>query len=541
MQTPPISGIPQTEEALLAAGAAVWSWSAASRRLTLKGAYEALGLEADCSLVGLTALALPQDRDQLQSLNRPGPGGSDIVFRLRLRSGETGVWRGAWLEGGDAMGVVSRDIAIAPRGDDPLTGLLSRAAFLERARSTIQGERPWRLISADLARFSRLNEALGHERADLVLSALGARLANAFPADAVGRIGEDEFAILAPDEGDPLTGFREVLERPIRVAGFEIYPAFAIGSAPIAGGQDAPDAAEMLRRTELAVEQAKREGRASAHYGRDMESDVLSRLSLEADLRFALERGEIEPFFQPVVRLDTGKLAGFEALARWRHPKRGVLAPESFLHLIGEAGLMVALGRRMIDTATDYLSAWRKTHGVDADDLFVSVNLSSGEMDREDLPNEVADVLSRTRLPAGTLKLELTEGEAMRNPDKAWRVMSALREIGAGVALDDFGMGFSSLSYLSRLPIETLKIDRCFVASLNSDEASAKIVRAVAGLGRELGLEIVAEGVEDIGAAQRLRALGCGYGQGYGYAQPLPANDAETYLSDAASGAQLLA
>lgn len=540
MQTQRSPAPPDAAEALCAAGAAFWSWSAAGRRFSLSGAASALGLEPECSLTALTALALPQDREVLHTLTHPGPAGSELVFRLRLRSGESCIWRGTWRDDGAAIGLVSRDIAMVPRGDDPLTGLLGRTAFLERARAALATDRPLRMVAADLARFSRLNEALGHERADLVLAALGARLANAFPSDLVGRIGEDEFALLAPDEGDPLGRFAEILERPLRVAGFEIYPAYAIGSTSLVGGPDAPEAGEMLRRTELAVEQAKREGRASALYGRDMESDVLSRLSLEADLRFALERGEIEPYFQPVVRLDNGKLAGFEALARWRHPRRGVLAPDQFLHLIGEAGLMVQLGRQMIDASTDKLSEWRGTHG-NADGLFVSVNLSSGEMDREDLPGEVSEVLSRTALPPGALKLELTEGEAMRNPEKAWRVMSALKEIGAGVALDDFGMGFSSLSYLSRLPIETLKIDRCFVSTLQSDDASAKIVRAVAGLGRELGLEIVAEGVEDITTANRLRALGCGFGQGYGYAHPLPAMEAGAYISDAATGMALLA
>ena len=204
---------------------------------------------------------------------------------------------------------------------------------------------------ADLDRLRRLNEALGHERADLVLAALGSRLAAAFPPGALlARVGEDEFAVLAhaaierPDEI-----IREALEQPLRVAGFDIFPTLSIGAVSVEGGAEAPEAAELLRRAELAVESAKAGGRGgAAAYGRSLESDGLSRLALESDLRGAISRGEIVPFYQPVVRLSNGAIAGFEALARWRHPRRGVIAPDEFLPLLAEMGLLVDLGAHMM-------------------------------------------------------------------------------------------------------------------------------------------------------------------------------------------------
>src|SRR6185312_11990353 len=390
------------------------------------------------------------------------------------------------------------------------------------------------LVVADLDRLRRLNEALGHERADLVLAALGSRLAAAFPRNALAaRVGEDEFAVMVGSEVlDPAERLRAALERPLRVASFDIYPTLSIGAVTAKGGADAPEAAELLRRAELAVEAAKTGGRGgAAAYGSGLESDGLTRLALESDLRGALNRGEICPYFQPIVRLSNGAISGFEALVRWRHPRRGLIMPDEFLPMANDMGLLLEIGEHMVEQSARQLAEWRKRHKA-AGDLTVSVNLSTGEIDLENLVEDVSRILKETGLPNGALKLEITESDIMRDPERAAVILTRLREAGAGLALDDFGTGFSSLSYLTRLPFDTLKIDRYFVRTMASNEGSAKIVRSVINLGRDLYLEVVAEGVENTAMARHLMEMGCHYGQGFGYAAALPPQEAEVYLNE---------
>lgn len=526
-------------ESLGAADIVLWTWEPDRDRLRMIGSARALGLgplTPECSSAALLALALPQDRDLAQDFFKPKSPGSPMTGRIRMRGGESSIWRGVWLEEGGvrAAGVVAPETHFAATGHDSLTGLIDRQAFIAAARERLNNPVDQILVVADLDRLRRLNEALGHERADLVLAALGSRLSAAFPAHALlGRVGEDEFAVLvdasAPNPGVEL---RTALEQPLRVAGFDIYPTLSIGAVRAKGGADAPEAAELLRRAELAVESAKTGGRGQdAAYGRTMESDSLSRLALENDLRGAIQRGEITPYYQPVVRLKTGTISGFEALARWRHPRRGLVAPDDFLPLLTELGLLPELGAHMLKVAAAQLAEWRQRHQA-AGDLTCSVNLSTGEIDREDLVPSVARVLRETGLPAGAIKLEVTESDIMRDPENAALVLQKLRDAGAGLALDDFGTGFSSLSYLTRLPFDTLKIDRYFVRTMGANEGSAKIVRSVVNLGRDLFLEVVAEGVENAAMARHLMELGCDYGQGFGYAPALSAQEAEVYLNE---------
>ncbi|HSV03955.1 MAG TPA: bifunctional diguanylate cyclase/phosphodiesterase [Phenylobacterium sp.] len=525
-------------EALGAADVALWIWEPEKDRLKLTGASRALGLgplSPDCSSAALRALALPQDRAHAEDILRMREPGSEIAVRLRLRGGGVCLWRGLWLEEGcRAAGVVALETKFAAAETDPLTGLLDRRSFIAHARERLQQEGRHELIVADLDRLRRLNEALGHERADLVLAALGSRLAAAFPADALlARIGEDEFAALAPAALSPGSeALRRALEHPLRVAGFDIHPTLSIGAVEVEGGADAAEAAELLRRAELAVESAKSHGRGhAAAYGRTLETDGLSRLALEGDLRGALGRGELVPFYQPIVRLSTGALSGFEALVRWRHPRRGLLTPEQFLPSIEEMGLMRELGAMMMRSAARQLAEWRARHRA-AGEMTVAVNLSTGEIDGPHLVEDVAAIREETGLPPGALKLEVTESDVMRDPDRAAVVLGELRKAGVALALDDFGTGFSSLSYLTRLPFDTLKIDRYFVRTMASNEGSAKIVSSVVKLGRDLALEVVAEGVENAGMARQLLALGCDYGQGFGYAPALSAQEAEVYLNE---------
>lgn len=527
-----------TLEALGGAGVALWLWEPGADRLRLTGASKALGLgpmAPECSSAAMRALALPQDRASAEDLLRVQDPGVEIAVRLRMRSGGVCIWRGVWLEDGvRAAGVVAPEARFAASDQDGLTGLSDRKTFVARLRDRLLTPGRYELVVADLDRLRRLNEALGHERADLVLAALGSRLAAAFPPGVLlARVGEDEFAVLAP-QGAPTAAqtLRLALEQPLRIAGFDIHPTLSIGAVEAIGGEDAPEAAELLRRAELAVEAAKAGGRGgAAAYGRTMESDGLSRLAMESELRGAIARGELTAFYQPIVRLSTGALSGFEALVRWRHPRRGLLLPDQFLPLCEEMGLMCELGASMMGQAARQLAIWRRDHRA-AGELTVAVNLSTGEIDRPDLVEDVSRILRETGLPPRALKLEVTEGDVMRDPDRAAVILRDLRTAGAALALDDFGTGFSSLSYLTRLPFDTLKIDRYFVRTMATNEGSAKIVSSVVKLGQDLALEVVAEGVENAQMAGQLLSLGCDYGQGFGYAPALSTQEAEVYLNE---------
>ena len=338
--------------------------------------------------------------------------------------------------------------------------------------------------------------------------------------------------MLPAGDGDPAAALRSALERPLRVGGFDIFPALSTGQVRVSGGLGAPDSEAVMRSAQSSLETAKLAGRGGGvAFGPSEEADGLSRLVVESDLRGAIGRNEIECFFQPVVRLSTGALSGFEALARWRHPRKGLLTPDAFLDVMSELGLMAELGAYMMRAAARQLRDWRRAH-PSAVDMSISVNLSTGEIDREGLIDEVAALVSRYDLPKGALKLEITEGDIMRDPERAAVILRALRDAGAGLALDDFGTGFSSLSYLTRLPFDTLKIDRYFVRTMATNEGSAKIVRSVIKLGQDLDLEVVAEGVEDAAMARQLLDIGCDYGQGFGYAPALSAQEAEVYLNE---------
>jgi c-di-GMP-specific phosphodiesterase len=247
-------------------------------------------------------------------------------------------------------------------------------------------------------------------------------------------------------------------------------------------------------------------------------------------LRKAFISGEIHAWYQPIIDLKTGVIAGFEALARWVHPKRGIIPPDHFLTAARDLGLMTDLGAIILNSTVKCLSKWRAAYDLPAG-FFVSVNLSAPEIERLDLVENVSRLIREAGLPGKCLKLEVTESDVMRDPDAAARTLEALRDAGAGIALDDFGTGFSSLSYLAKLPFDTLKIDRSFIITLETDAASEKIVHAILTLGRDFGLEVVAEGVEDMGLAGRLNDLGCHLGQGYGFAKVLKPAEAEAFLA----------
>ena len=554
---------PQSQlDALQAADSVFWSYDLTRKRFEFKGDLGALNLPPLWGRVFIDELMPLFERGEIDRLEAamsaldvqttPGDDQGHMHCLLRLKDHRLVYLKGRKVAKTLVLGLMtdlSRDLSLQKRHPeaglavqdvhtDALTGLHNRQGFLVAARAMLQRPGDYDLVVGDLNRFRRLNEALGHERADLVLIMLAQRLRDAFGSISasgettlLARLGEDEFAVLT-HRGFPRISerMRSAIERPISVAGFDIHPTFSMGAVSVEGGEQALESAELLRRAELAVEAAKSKGAGGvASYKRDLESDGLTRLALEAELRKAFISGEIHAWYQPIVNLNTGRISGFEALARWVHPKRGVIAPDNFLGATRDLGLMVDLGTIVLNATAALAAKWLKAYSLPKD-FFISVNLSAPEIDRLNLVEDVSRLIRDAELPRGCLKLEVTESDVMRDPQASARVLEALRDAGAGIALDDFGTGFSSLSYLAKLPFDTLKVDRSFVMTLLTDASSEKIVRSVVRLGHDLGLDVVAEGVETMELADRLQGLGCQMGQGYGFAKALKLQEAEAYL-----------
>jgi c-di-GMP-specific phosphodiesterase len=554
---PNLDGRPALMAALKAADCLVWSYDLEQRLFEFRGDLKNLGLPLLWNRVFIDDLDPAFEAGECERLEavlksldvrtaRQEP--NHVQCLLRLKDHRLVYFKGARSGRNHVVGTctdLSRDLRLQRReredqglplqdvNTDPLTGLFNRTGFLAAARTLLARDGDYDLVVGDLNRFRRLNEALGHDRADMVLALLAQRLRDAFGEAAVlARLGEDEFAVLT-QRGFPRVSerMRGALERSLSVAGFDIHPTFSMGAVSVEGGLAALDSAELLRRAEMAVDAAKSKGAGGvASYKRDLESDGLTRLALEAELRKAFVSGEIHAWFQPIINLDTGVITGFEALARWVHPVRGMIPPDHFLGAARDLGLMVDLGTIIMTASVRQLKKWLAAYEL-PQGFFISVNLSAPEIERLNLIEDVSRLIRDNGLPNGALKLEVTESDVMHDPAAAARVLEALRDAGAAIALDDFGTGFSSLSYLAKLPFDTLKVDRSFVLTMRDEASSEKIVRAILTLGRDLGLDVIAEGVEDQGLADRLAALGCQMGQGYGFAKALKATDAEAFLA----------
>ncbi|HVZ29655.1 MAG TPA: bifunctional diguanylate cyclase/phosphodiesterase [Asticcacaulis sp.] len=548
-------------EALKAADSLIWTYDLTQNQFEFKGDVRGLNLPLVLGRGLLSDLAPafePGEMDRLDARFKalevltPNPKDDQTHLQclLRLKDHRLIYFKGRKINRTCVLGTctdLSRDIRLKTRetqpgeglpvqdvNTDPLTGLNNRTGFLAAARKMLLHPGDYDLVVGDLNRFRRLNEALGHERADIVLTILAQRLRDAFGDNAVlARLGEDEFAVLT-QRGFPRVSerMRNALERPATVAGFDIQPTFSMGAVAVEGGEAALDSTELLRRAEMAVDAAQSKGAGGvASYKRDLESDGLERLALEADLRKAFLGGEIHAWFQPIVKLDTRVITGFEALARWVHPKRGIIPPDRFLAATADLGMMGDLGMIMLNSTVRNIKKWMQAYDL-PEGFFVSVNLSAPEIERLQLIEDVSRLIKDNGLPTKCLKLEVTESDVMRDPQNSARVLEALRDVGAGIALDDFGTGFSSLSYLAKLPFDTLKIDRSFVSTMGLEPSSEKIVRSILTLGRDLGLDVVAEGVEDMELADWLGEMGCQMGQGWGFAKALKPAEAETFLAD---------
>ncbi len=415
---------------------------------------------------------------------------------------------------------------------DALTGLPNRACLLDRlGQALIRHRRDdshrFGVLFLDLDRFKVVNDSVGHLVGDEMLKEAGARIAGCLRApDTVARLGGDEFAILLEDLHSPQDAFTvarrviEALSEPMRVAGKELFTSASIGIA--VGHPRYTRAEELLRDADVAMYRAKAKGRQRFElFDEQLHTEALKLLDLEGDLRRAIARSEFEPHFQAIVRLSDGGVVGYEALLRWRHAERGMLLPGDFLAVAEENGSIEQIDWQMFDLTC------REIPRLCANGAYVCINVSARHFRSPDLDEAVLALLRVRGIEPTLLRLEVTEGALLDNPDQIRRVLQRLRDAGVLSQLDDFGTGYSSLSYLHKFPIQSLKIDRSFVADLRPGEAggSAAVVRAIVTLAGALGLEVIAEGIETLEQRDALVELGCSLGQGFLYAYPRPADE----------------
>jgi diguanylate cyclase (GGDEF)-like protein len=427
----------------------------------------------------------------------------------------------------------SRELALT----DELTGLANRRLFHERLNAELGAshDTPLAVAMVDLDRFKELNDTLGHHAGDLLLAQLGPRLQEVVgEAGLVARLGGDEFALLLPGAG--LAGATELarrvgaaLQTPFEIDGLEVVMDASIGAALCP--DDGVDAEALLQRADVAMYQAKEARTGFQAYDPARDRHSRERLALMAELRRALERDELVLHYQPKVDLQTGLVAGVEALVRWQHPVHGLRGPGAFLPHAEHTALMRPLTLHVLDTALGQLAAWHKG-GLE---LHVAVNLAVQNLLDLRTPKHVADLLDRHGLPPRALTLEVTESLMLHDPQRAGEVLADLAQLGVGLALDDFGTGYSSLEHLKRLPVSELKIDKSFVMSMDRDAADRAIVASTSALGRSLGLRVVAEGVESAAAGAVLAAIGCDLAQGFHFSPPVPGDQIPELVRNAVS------
>jgi diguanylate cyclase (GGDEF)-like protein/PAS domain S-box-containing protein len=424
---------------------------------------------------------------------------------------------------------------------DALTGLPNRALFMDRLgraveRAKRQAEYCYAVLFMDFDRFKVVNDSLGHTVGDDLLIGIARRLEGCLrPTDTVARLGGDEFVIL-------LDGIRDVedatrvadriqkeLAVPFPLNGQEVFTTVSIGIALSTPGYDRPE--DLLRDADTVMYRAKALGRARHEvFDQVLHADAVALLQLETDLRRAVERREFLVYYQPIVSLKTGRMAGFEALVRWQHPQRGLILPEEFITVAAETGLMVPIGWLVLRDACRQMSIWQARFSTKAP-MTISVNFMGNQFGQPRLVEQIKCVLQETGLDARRLRLEITEREITENAEAAALMLSRLRALDIQLHIDDFGTGYSSLSMLHRFPIDALKIDRSFVTRMGTDDESAEIVQTIVTLAHNLGMDVIAEGVETAAQLGYLRTCGCDYGQGYLFSKAVDAAHAETLIT----------
>ncbi|MBW3552074.1 MAG: EAL domain-containing protein [Gemmatimonadetes bacterium] len=523
-----------------------------------EAARDLLGSEAD-DLVGRDVLSIFSDAADRDRFKREIEARSHVRdFEVRVRrqdQAERWCLVSAWVRReptGEVAGYqgILHDITERKRVEDQLahdafhdalTQLPNRALFMDRLERAVARRRrvdakDVAVLFLDLDRFKVVNDSLGHMIGDELLRQIARLLQDEVrEEDTVARLGGDEFAILldgVEDAADPTHVAERIQERlrtPFRLSGHDVFTSVSIGITFGDGGMHSAE--DLLRDADTAMYRAKELGPARYQiFDEAMHTHAVTLLQLETDLRLALERKEFVVHYQPVMQLASGELIGFEALVRWQHPNRGLLQPQAFLPVAEETGLIVPLGEWVLRAATRQLRIWRERE-ASRRDLFMSVNISGRQFSHGDLVGVVRDVLEETGVPGPCLRLEITESVVMHNPTGAVRMLRQLREMGVGLCIDDFGTGYSSLSYLHDFPIDTLKIDRSFVARMTEMDDHEMIATIVA-LARNMGLQAVAEGVETQEQLDRLRQLGPSSVQGFLFSSPLDEAAASAFLDE---------
>lgn len=418
---------------------------------------------------------------------------------------------------------------------DGLTGLANRTLFMDHLRMTIERSKskhsnPFAVLYLDFDRFKVINDSLGHLEGDKLLKYIARRLERCTrTGDLVARLGGDEFVILVSE----LVNTEEALLIAERIhndltnsfdlSGREIFITASIGITLSTSGHTCAE--DMLRDADIAMYYAKAQGKAQYQvFDSAMHKHASHKLQIETEMRSAVERGEFRLLYQPIVRVDTGFLEGFEALLRWQHPELGIIGPDEFIPIAEENGLIINLGNWAVEESCRQMRLWQNSEPA-AEDLTVSVNLSCKEFLQVDLAEKIGSALASTGLDPRSLKLEITESHIMENSELAITILDRLRKLGVEMSLDDFGTGYSSLSYLHRLPVTFLKIDRSFVTRMGTSDENREIVHTIIRLAQNLKKKVIAEGIENEEQLAQLSALGCEYGQGYFFSQPLDADD----------------
>ena len=424
---------------------------------------------------------------------------------------------------------------------DSLTGLPNRNYFLDTLKELLQktvesSESNFAVLFLDLKSFKTINDSLGHSLGDRLIKNVASRLSGMVREDdLVGRFSGDKFGIILTDllSRDEATGFADRLAKrlaePYSLDGRQVFTSAKIGIAY--GNSRYPEAEDILRDADIAMYYAKDNEENYVIFDQRMHIRAVTRLQLETDLRFAIERNEFELFYQPIISLEKAALVGFEALVRWNHPQRGLIPPNEFIPVSESTGLIVPMTVKILHAACSQVVKWQQS-SPNSTPLSVAVNLSGKHFGHPALVEQINTVIAETGIDPASLKLELTESAVMENAETAILMLKEIKKTGVQISIDDFGTGYSSLSYLHRFPIDLLKVDRSFVSAMEENSENGEIVRTVIALAKALNLKVVAEGIESIHQYHQLKVLGCEYGQGYLFSKPLPVQDIARLLTD---------
>ena len=424
---------------------------------------------------------------------------------------------------------------------DPLTDLPNRLLFLDRlglcvSRAKRNSDYLFAVLYMDLDRFKMVNDSMGHALGDQLLVEVGRRLQTSLrDTDTVSRLGGDEFAVLMDDirhANDVTRAVERVREQfllPMNLDGREVFTTASIGVALSSAGYHSAE--DLLRDADTAMYRAKGAGEGRHEvFDKSMHEQAVRLLKIETDLRRAIERKELRLEYQPIMALHSGLLAGFEALVRWKHPDLGMLSPGEFIPVAEQSKLIVAVTELVLQEACSQARIWRAQFPADFQ-FSISVNVPANYLLKPDLVKDISALIAEHQLPPEYLRLEMTESGIMEDPEAAAHALSSLSEIGVKTYIDDFGTGYSSLNYLANLPVHALKIDRDFVSRLDIDERNSMIVRSVVALAHNLGLKVIAEGVETPHQLDYLKALKCEYGQGYLFSPSRPSEQATEFIT----------